>query len=105
TVMSENRVKYGAAKLADGTILLVGGDNGVACQNNKASIFQTADIFNPVTDTFAVAANNMQPGLDFATAITLDTGQVFIIGSEEAGSQVYSEIYNPPTQTFSKAVK
>jgi len=105
TVMSTNRVEYGAAKLADGTILLVGGDNGVACKNNKASIFQTADIFNPVTDTFAVAPNNMQPGLDFATAIPLDNGKVFIIGSEDTGTPVYSEIYDPAKQTFSKAVE
>lgn len=105
TVMSANRVEYGAAKLADGTILLAGGNNRVYGGQNKASIFQTADIFNPVTDTFTVVPNNMQPGLDFATAIPLDTGKVFIIGSEDTGSQVYSEIYDPAKQTFSKAVK
>ncbi|MGA7619787.1 protease pro-enzyme activation domain-containing protein [Candidatus Binatus sp.] len=97
TVMSTNRVSYAAAKLPDGTFLLAGGDNG-------SSSLKTADIFNPVTDTYAATTHNMADAdFDFAQAVSLDTGQVFIIGTGNA--KLWTEIYDPPTQTFSTPVK
>jgi subtilase family serine protease len=100
TVMSAKRVLYGAAKLPDGRFLLAGGDN-------SSIILTTADIFDPVTDTFAQTTHGMHnPYFDFAQAVALDTGQVFIIGTDTTGNgKLWTEIYDPPTQTFTTPVK
>lgn len=102
TIMSKNRVSYGVAKLPDGTILLAGGDTGVG-----TSILKTADIFNPIANTYAATTNKMADAyFDFAQAVTLETGQVFIIGTTTSGNNsLWTEIYDPPTQSFSTPVK
>jgi pro-kumamolisin-like protein len=100
TVMSAKRVLYGAAKLPDGRFLFAGGDN-------SSIILTTADIFDPVTDTFAPTTHGMHnPYFDGAQAVALDTGQVFVIGSDLSGDgKLWTEIYDPPTQVFTTPVK
>jgi Pro-kumamolisin, activation domain len=109
-VMSAGRVNYGIAKLPNGKFLLAGGNNG-------SSILQTADIFDPVTDTFTQASHNMaNPYFDFAQAVTLESqpsptsgyahGGVFIIGMDTTGNgKLWTEIYDPVSQTFTTPVK
>jgi pro-kumamolisin-like protein len=110
SVMSAGRVNYGIAKLPDGRFLLAGGNNG-------SSILKTADIFDPVTNTFMQASHNMaNPYFDFAQAVTLESqpsptsgyahGGVFIIGMDTTGNgKLWTEIYDPVSQTFSTPVK
>ncbi len=109
-IMSKNRVDYGTAKLPDGTILLAGGDTGAF-----TSILKTADIFNSITNTYTATTNKMADAyFDFAQAVTLETGRtsksstpgVFIIGTTGSGNDsLWTEIYDPPTQSFSTPVK
>jgi hypothetical protein len=63
-VVSAKRNNYAPAKLPDGTFLLAGGDTGPG-----TPILKSADIFNPVTDSFAPTTHNMTNAyFDFAQA-------------------------------------
>jgi hypothetical protein len=82
-----------AAPLPNGQVLIAGGDdNGV--------ILQSAEIFNPATDTFtplpASGATELQTARANAVAAPLPNGQVLIAG----GGGKTAEIFNPANDTF-----
>lgn len=80
--------RYGSAfaKLADGRYLLAGGNSGP----------DTAEIYNPADNSFTATAGTMPRSLSFASAATLTSGKVLVIGY--GSSQ--GILFDPDTGTF-----
>ena len=119
TSMAHERAGHTATELADGTVLITGGVENSA---GTLAATNTAEIYDPVHQTFTVAAN-MNTARFGHTATLLKNGEVLIAGglngsaslavtssnnqisvafSNETGSILNTaEIYNPATKTFS----
>jgi N-acetylneuraminic acid mutarotase len=84
-----------AATLPDGQVLIAGGAN----LSNEEQ--QSAELFNPASDTFTMLAGGEQTGRVFAAAATLPDGQVLIAGgTNRYGYAQSAELFNPETETF-----
>lgn len=108
--LSLPRVLHSATKLNDGRILIAGGLDGVAINN-----WDTAEIYNPATNTFTPTANNMSGPRAAHTATLLNDGRVLLAGGNtifaivSAGNYITvfssalntTEIFDPVTNTFS----
>lgn len=95
--MMTPRVWHTAALLANGEVLVAGGVN-------NAGFPGTAEIYNPATATFAQTTGNPTAMRASATATTLVSGKVLLVGGGSPdGIDVLStaELYNPATGTFS----
>lgn len=93
-----------AAPLPDGQVLIVGGENGTTVKSEPIP-FQSAELFNPATDTFtalpASGETEMHVARWDALAAPLPSGQVLIAGGDNGGGAVEStELFNPTTDTF-----
>jgi hypothetical protein len=89
-----------AAPLPNGEVLIAGGSNG-------SSFLQSAELFNPVTDTFTALTASGNTELAFtrayAVAAPLPNGDVMITGGAgNSGCVSSTEIFNPVTGTFSQ---
>ena len=89
-----------AAPLPDGSVLIAGG------QDNSNTVLQSAEIFDPRTDTFTALApagdTELQTGRMGAGAAALPDGDVLIVGGLDNDDNVLgtAELFNPATQTF-----
>ncbi len=89
-----------AAPLPDGQVLIAGGSDG-------SNSLQSAELFNPVTDTFQAltASGNTQlqvPRL-YAVAAPLPDGDVLITGGENnSGCQPSAELFDPSDDAFTE---
>jgi len=81
TTLIAARSGHVAIRLADGTVLLAGGQDGSG--NDLAS----AEIFNPATGTFT-ATGAMTAGRSFAAALTLPDGRVLVLGGSSGANAV-----------------
>ena len=81
-----------ASLLADGTVLVCGGCDGV-------STVQTTEIYNPKTDCFS-AGPLMTKKRCLHTATTLPDGKVLLTGGVNFNSSDSTEMYDPKTNTF-----
>jgi hypothetical protein len=93
--MSTGRIQMDATLLADGTILAAGGS-----VNNEVpdAAGLHADLYNPVTNTFASGGTASYARLYHATALLLPDGSVASLGSNpglHANYQPTIEIYTP----------
>ncbi len=87
-----------AAPLANGEVLIAGGFDG-------NSYLQSAELFDPSTDTFTALAasgsSELQTARDGAVAASLSGGQVLIAGGFDGTNFLQSaELFNPSTDTF-----
>jgi len=94
------RATHTATLLADGTVLLAGGYNG--------SVYGTADIYDPVSNTFT-PAGDMGLIRWGHTATLLSGGKVLFTGGrngpETTGAVLAAaELYDPAAKTFSAVV-
>ncbi len=92
--MNVARVDHTMTLLSDGTVLVAGGfnDNGY---------LNTAEIFTPGTNTFALLPATMTSARGEHTATLLADGTVLIAGGNTNSTSLASaEIYNPTAQTF-----
>jgi Bacterial Ig-like domain (group 2)/Galactose oxidase, central domain/IPT/TIG domain len=101
--LNNARTEHTATLLPDGTVLIAGGFY-ITPQSQYESL-SSAEIYNPVAGTFSYANGTMNEGRYNATATMLNDGQVLIAGGNyyPPGGGVTasdSEIYDPPTQTF-----
>jgi hypothetical protein len=89
-----------AAPLPDGSVLIAGG------QDNSNTALQSAEIFDPRSDTFtalpASGDTELQTGRLGAGAAALPDGDVLIVGGQDTDGNVLAtaELFNPATQTF-----
>ncbi|HYQ97868.1 MAG TPA: hypothetical protein VEO92_05820, partial [Candidatus Nitrosocosmicus sp.] len=91
--LNAERRSHTATLLENGKVLIVGGDN----QNGMVG---QAEIFDPVSETSALAAALITARTDHS-AIRLSDGRVLTIGGRDnAGLLQSTEIYNPLTISF-----
>ncbi|MBK8791220.1 MAG: hypothetical protein IPO28_14025 [Holophagaceae bacterium] len=92
--MAVPRAFHTATLLATGKVLVVGG-----------AATATAEIFDPLTETFANTSGNLGTGRSSHTATLLPTGKVLIAGGSGLGSPSpllgTAELYDPASGTFS----
>lgn len=85
------------ARLADGTYLLAGGATALSMK----SISNNAEIFNPTTKSSVATAGSMTYARANATAATLTSGKVLVVGgSGNQNSATYADLYDPTTRAF-----
>lgn len=87
-----------AATLPDGQVLIAGGENG-------SGALQSAELFNPATDTFtplpASGATELEAPRAGAVAAELPDGQVLIAGGGNPPAyEQDAELFNPSDDTF-----
>lgn len=91
--MSTGRNAHGAALLHDGRVLAVSGFSG-------AGEVPVADLFDPATGTWTVAAPPLVPR-HYATATTLSDGRVLVSGGfTGSGVTNHAELYDPAANTW-----
>ena len=89
-----------AATLPDGQVLIAGG------YNFTSGDLQSAELFNPTSDTFtalpASGDSELQSSRFEAAAATLPDGQVLIAGGYNftSGDLQSAELFNPTSDTF-----
>ena len=94
---ANGRTDHTATRLADGRVLVVGGENANICTNDL-----TSELYDPVTGTWSFSgnANVARTG---ATATLLSNGKVLLAGGGNRCGTVFSsaELYDPGTGTWS----
>jgi hypothetical protein len=90
------RWQHTAEGLADGTVLIIGGEN-ICC------VVAAVEIYDSATGTFSLAGNPPDPR-DFHTATGLPDGTVLVAGGLKLfdidPANATAEIYDPATGTF-----
>lgn len=94
--LSIARYGHTATRLADGKVLIVGGDQNVGARS-------TAELYNPATGTFSNVTSTLAVLRSNHAAALLGDGRVLVFGGESGESVVNGtvEAYDPATQTFS----
>jgi hypothetical protein len=98
--MKKERLGHSAALLADGRVLIVGGDGFV--EGNL--LISSAEVYDPRTATFT-ATGNTNTGRFGASAALLPNGKVLVAGGHNGddGPILKIESYDPGTGAFSLA--
>jgi hypothetical protein len=89
--MMRARSGHTATILANDKILVTGGD-----------LFGSAEIYDPVTQSFSLVTGSLNTPRKFHSAILLQNGQVMIVGGVNAQGAVLNtaEVFDPTSQTF-----
>lgn len=93
--MNFPRMHHNGVLLPDGTVLVVGGQSGPDAENvhPPPSAVLEAEIFDPTTETWTVAAAMQRPRVYHSTAVLLFDGRVLVGGTND---EYTTEIYSPP---------
>jgi N-acetylneuraminic acid mutarotase len=107
------RSLHTATLLNDGRVLVAGGDAGIPTFSfvafhylptvgSQSNIVATAEVFDPVTTTWAVVGS-LTTARAQHTATRLNDGRVLVAGGVDAsgGALASTEIYDPATQSWS----
>lgn len=91
--MSKGRSSPTATRLADGKVLVAGG-------NSLYPIQSTAELYDPATNSWAVTGS-MATARQGHVAVLLGTGKVLVAGGSNGDSLASAELYDPSTGTWS----
>jgi N-acetylneuraminic acid mutarotase len=92
------RVEHQATLLDDGTVLITGGH---ASSFSGGTIYNSAEIYDPSTNTMILLSNQMVEARTRHSAVKLQDGRVLILGGHSHATQYSSaEIYDPYNETF-----
>ncbi len=96
------REGHTATLLSDGKVLIAGGCNNVNSSEIKCDQFlNSAEIYDPSTDSFSATGTMNTPRLNHAATLLSD-GKVLITGGSNGIAALDSaEIYDPGTRSFS----
>jgi N-acetylneuraminic acid mutarotase len=96
--MPTERLNLGVVLARNGQIYAIGGETGLA----PYPVFNTVEVYNPTSNTWATAASLPEPRSAFGAAVGQD-GTIYIFGGYTTGrvpdNLVYA--YNPTTNTWS----
>jgi hypothetical protein len=93
--LSAGRSGHTITSLADGRLLIAGGEN-------DAGLVAQAEIYDPTTQTVSPAGDLAVPRKDHA-AVLLNDGRVLLVGGERsAGVLASAEVFDPTTQSFAQ---
>ncbi len=89
------RLDHTQTLLNNGTVLITGGTDGTV-------VHDTAEIFDPSTDSFTVVTSRMTIDRQRHAAVKIDNGNVLLMGgvSSTLGNMNSMEIYDTTTGTF-----
>jgi hypothetical protein len=97
--MKAVRTGHGTTRLADGRVLLTGG------QDAYSNVNSSAEIYDPAAGSFSLTTGLMNQGRYGHTATILQNGNVLVVGgySDSAGANLVptAELFNPVSGTFS----
>jgi N-acetylneuraminic acid mutarotase len=94
--MGTARIGATATKLPNGRVLVAGGET----IGNTSSVVNTAEIFDPVTNSFS-PAQSLTTGRAFHSAVALADGNVLVVGGVQgADALAQAELYNWTTGTW-----
>jgi len=96
--MSVARTGHTATLLSNGLVLIAGGEN---C-NSGCVYYSSAELYNPSSGTFTVAAGSMATPYTGAAAVPLASGKVLIAGGASSGAifNTIAELFDPNTNLF-----
>jgi hypothetical protein len=96
--MNHARFGHTLTLLPDGRVLAVGG-------LNNSGYLASAELFDPATEQWTLAANSSSSTRYFHTATLLPTGKVLIVGGRQSFGGVASthDLFNPATNSFEPA--
>ncbi|MGO8816530.1 MAG: protein kinase domain-containing protein [Terriglobia bacterium] len=96
--MTKARAGHTATLLPTGMVLIAGGINSLT----PPPVFNSAELYNPATQTFTALASTMKSARYDHTATLLLTGQVLLTGGVNGSESVLStaELYDPMANTF-----
>lgn len=92
--MTAPRASACAALLPSGKVLVAGGSGAVG---------NTAEVYDPTTDTWTPTAHTLAAAHGFPACVTLGSGKVLVTGGSNqagVGSTAVAEIYDPDTGLF-----
>jgi hypothetical protein len=92
--MHSPRLGHTATLLPDGTVLIVGGIDGLG------HVLNTAEIYTPGTGLFTLLTATLNNARSFHTATLLADRTVLIAGGDSGAPMASAEIYDPIAQTF-----
>jgi uncharacterized protein (TIGR03437 family) len=96
--LSTAREGHTATLLQNGKVLVAGGRNG-------GGIYNTAEVYDPVTATWAATANTLTNARYGHSAVLLRNGQVLVIGGQGSNGFLDSaEIYDPSDNLWKSAL-
>ena len=98
--MTAVRLHHTATLLNDGTVLIAGG-----VPNESSPSLQSAELYNPASNSFTPVAALMQSPRVYHVAALLPNGTALLAGGSDAednsgGATNSAEIYDPNNQTF-----
>jgi WD40 repeat protein len=99
--MSFARRQLNATILADGSVLVTGGTSGPGF-NSQGGAVHTAELWDPVTETWKIMAAETRNRTYHSTAILLPDGRLLASGGGEGGDVPYvnsefsAQIFSPP---------
>ena len=99
--MTTNRAAHAAVRLPNGQVLITGGFSSVP--NASAPALNTAELYDPVANTFRPLVHRMVSARASHTATLLLNGQVLLAGGHDAfnsNGMNTAELYNPATHEF-----
>lgn len=83
--MGTARSYHTATLLDDGTVLVIGGQRAFLSGNG----IQSAELFDPVSGTFALTGSPVNAEYPGHTATLLNDGTVLVIDSDGVGAELY----------------
>lgn len=95
--MTSLRNQHTATRLPNGLVLIAGGSN-----NGDGDGMNTAEIYNPATQTFTALAATLTTPRGGHTATLLKNGRVLLTGGffNSSSGLATAELYDPATQAF-----
>ncbi len=101
--MVQDRFGFASAKLANGEILIVGGTHW-DLRTHETKVLDSAEIYDPKSETFSATASDLIFARDRPTANLLPNGNVLIFGGQGQDGKAVStaELFDPATGRFSE---
>lgn len=99
--MSTARASAVGVTLPNGNVLVAGGSS----TSSNSGALNTAEVYNPTSNTWTAAANTMSSARYAATATLLANGDVLVAGGEDASGDAVTtaDLYVPSTNSFTPA--